>query len=399
MAVMHLTSETLPIELRGLCCVNERDVPRLFATIWTEIFRVKIATSTRRRELADIDAFYHHVDILMGRDVLDHILAKRDFASLKHCLLGWFGTLKNETVVRKVDRRMRWETTLKFVSDILFAAATMCEAEALLAELPRAMEVLKGISPNPVRENMGIRSLPVIVIEELYDIFNPRSPRNPFKSEGLKWRNLLIFLLLVRLGIRKGESMLLKLGDYREELDISTSRQVGWITIEGTADYDPRWEAADLKNVGAIRQIGIERELLELIDLYEINFRPRTNHRFLLMSQKNGPLAQRTITDIFDRADAQLSETALKAMSLLGIANVTPHQLRHTCAVQKLREFMDEGNDEDTAISRLRVTFGWSRESEMPRHYAAAYYAEPSNQLWDRTFENFVATLKSAMGD
>ncbi|HTP27651.1 MAG TPA: hypothetical protein VMK12_18620, partial [Anaeromyxobacteraceae bacterium] len=58
-----------------------------------------------------------------------------------------------------------------------------------------------GRSKRPQRP----RGLPAAVIEDLYDLVLPESPRNPFRTDVLRWRNYVIVLLLLHQGLRRGE--------------------------------------------------------------------------------------------------------------------------------------------------------------------------------------------------
>jgi integrase len=67
-----------------------------------------------------------------------------------------------------------------------------------------------------------IRALPSTVVLDLYEIFRPDSPRNPFKTEAIRWRNLVIFMLLLRLGLRRGKAALLNVNSFKEDFNFTT---------------------------------------------------------------------------------------------------------------------------------------------------------------------------------
>ncbi|MQX96120.1 hypothetical protein GHK03_07920 [Sinorhizobium medicae] len=92
---------------------------------------------------------------------------------------------------------------LRYAGNTSGARAAAVEAKVLRLETLYRQLVPK--TPPP-----PIRALPPLVIEDLYEIFKPDSPRNPFKTETLRWRNLLVFMLLLRLGLRRGEGALLR---------------------------------------------------------------------------------------------------------------------------------------------------------------------------------------------
>ncbi len=49
---------------------------------------------------------------------------------------------------------------------------------------------------------------------------------------------------------------------------------------------------------------------------------------------------------------------------------------------------------EDEALSKLRVFFGWSHESEMPRHSAWAYWESELGRIWSDAFDEHVEVLR-----
>ena len=77
---------------------------------------------------------------------------------------------------------------------------------------------------------------------------------------------------------------------------------------------------------------------------------------------------------------------------------MTAHDLRHTCAVYRLSRYLACGDTMDTAIDKLRVFFGWSKTSPMPRHYARAYFETALAEVWNDNYDTFVETLRSLEG-
>ncbi len=97
------------------------------------------------------------------------------------------------------------------------------------------------------------------------------------------------------------------------------------------------------------------------------------------------------------RADASLSQSARELLiDQRGRkhAKFTAHDLRHTCAVTRLNALRKHGVAEDEALSKLRVFFGWSQGSQMPRHYARAYWERELGRIWNDAFDEHVDALK-----
>jgi integrase len=102
------------------------------------------------------------------------------------------------------------------------------------------------------------------------------------------------------------------------------------------------------------------------------------------------------INSIFDTLSKNLSESAKAALwDLRGKKKVTPHDLRHTCAVVRLTEFLDAGESMDVALAKLRAFFGWITDSEMPLHYSRAYFEDRLATVWDSRFDAHLDHLKS----
>lgn len=59
---------------------------------------------------------------------------------------------------------------------------------------------------------------------------------------------------------------------------------------------------------------------------------------------------------------------------------------------------MESGIDLDTATNKLRVFFGWSATSAMPRHYARAYFESESADVWTDSYDTFVSALREIDG-
>jgi integrase len=232
------------------------------------------------------------------------------------------------------------------------------------------------------------------VINDLYAIFDPGSARNPFKTKKQRWRNLLLFMLLLRLGLRRGEAGLLPADAIKDDTDLTSGKQVTWINVEPTTDEDPRYEQPGLKTALSRRQLPVPQEIVLLTDMYVQNYRERTHYPQLLMSQKRRPLSLRMISEVFEVATEALSDAALKSLQKQGLTSVSCHDLRHTCAVVRMRRYQEAGDDLDRAMEKLRVFFGWTPESDMPRLYARAYFETDLAEVWNEKFDQFVDTVR-----
>jgi integrase len=391
------SSPIVPAALSSSLCTRPSGLPRFWAAIWSDVFKGSIEPSTRRGHLAALERLYEAVRRQRGADCLDRLLAEADGDTLEDCLVGFLAQLRNEAAVDGFDRAPTWSTSVSFVTDVLRLAgpASGKRASEIQAKLLRLETLYRQLRPNPKAPPPPIRALPPSVIEDLYEIFNPDSPRNPFKTKTQRWRNLLIFMLLLRLGLRRGESALLLTNSFKEDFDPSTGKTVTWLDVQQTGDDDPRYEEPSLKTANSRRQLPVQQELLHLAK-YVRTLRGAVNYPHLLISQKSRPLSLRSISEVFETATVSLSRNARKSLEKQGLSTVSCHDLRHTCAVVRMRRYQDAGNDVDRAQEKLRLFFGWSPESHMPRLYARAYFETSLDEVWSEKFDTFVDALRRA---
>ena len=315
---------------------------------------------------------------------------------------GFLSTLRNESAIEGIDREQTWQTALRFVSDVVnhIGRSDGSAFATVQARLMRLNVLYGQIAPKSDRPPAPIRALPAVVIEDLYAVFQPESERNPFRTASARWRNYLIFLLMLHMGLRRSEVLLLPVDAVKDDFDPATGEVRYWINITENpyANVDPRSQAPSIKTSPSRRQLPLSQELVHLTDLYTQNYRGKPSHTFLFNSQKQAPLAAQSLADVFVSATACLSDRARKALSDQGKDGVEGHDLRHTAAVVRLARYVDHGHDLETAIGKLRRFFGWSMTSKMPRHYAAAYFETRLSEVWNESFDSFVDTLRDLAG-
>jgi len=209
-----------------------------------------------------------------------------------------------------------------------------------------------------------------------------------------------VFLLLLHLGLRRGEALILPADAVKDDYDPVSGELRYWLNVDETPydDEDPRYDAPGLKTEHSRRQLPVSREIVTVADVVVTSYRGRPGHAYLLTSQKGGPLAARSLHEVFERVTGHLSGRARRALADRGSAGVSAHDLRHTCAVHRLRRYLNGGDDMDKAIEKLRVFFGWSEASEMPRHYARAYFETGLAEIWNEHYDAYVETLRSIEG-
>lgn len=389
--------------LDGPIAVAANFVPRFWATIWSDVLKADHADATRISSLSAVDRLYLSAENQLGIDRLDSIIASLDFDELEGVFGGFLTQLRNESQVAAIVRHDTWKSALAFIDDVVSHLSPTSEKHVadLSGRLLRLRRLYAQLAPSPPKTPNPIRALPALVVEDLYEIFNPQSPRNPFRTEALKWRNYMIFLTLLHLGLRRGEILILPANAINEDFDYATNRPSHWINVTGTPEedtLDPRASKPSIKTAASHRQLPVSNEVIRIVDRYVDNYRGRPNHPFLINSQKMKPLAKQSLADVFGAASKSLSDRSLKLLAAVRRSSVTPHDLRHTAAVLRLTKYRNSGLDLDTAIEKLRVFFGWSVESAMPRHYAKAYFESALSDVWDDSFDSFVDILRGIDG-
>jgi len=400
MPCLKLRHPSLPPSLAGWILTDQHGRPRYWPTIWLEMAHARASSRTQQVHLGALDRLYASAEAQLGTGRLDNILAAGDLDALEDVLAGFLGKLRNDGLISRADRSGAWRTALRFVGDILRLrrSSSVAEMSELEAGLRRLERMYGQLSPTPPSTRAPLRALPALVIEDLWEQLDPTSPRNPFRSAPLRWRNLLIFLLLLHLGLRRGEVGLLPANAIKDEFDPSTGAGRYWINVEPSPDFDPRYEAPGLKTETARRQLPVSREVLKVHEIYVQNYRAKGRHPFLITSQQARPLSLRAFGYVFETITTNLTSPARRALENRRLNSVSAHDLRHTAAVLRLHRYVEAGNDLPTAIEKLRVFFGWAHGSEMPRLYARAYFEPTLADVWHDSFDRFVDTLRQVEG-
>ena len=378
--------------LLGPYCADPFGVPRYSATIWIDFLNGHLASSTRGKYAAAANALYHQAERMAPPIDLDAALLSADLSSLEAVL-----SANLLSGADSLNGQSRWRLSKQFVFSILENVVRSDTAE-LGRELRRIKRLYAQLRPPGRRPNVRLRAIPAVALEELYEVFRPDSVRNPFRTDALKWRNFVILLVLTQLGLRKGEVLSLSVSALQTEFDEKAGGLRHWLSIDGSLlQQDTRARQASLKNGPAMRQLPISLALLTALDTYVSQFRGDPPHAFLFSSLQDGPLAASTLDQIIATAVDCLSVDAVDAIRRHADGKLSAHSFRHTAAVIRLQRFMSSGMEHDEAIRRLRPFFGWSRDSEMPFHYARAYFDPRYAQLWDEDFEASLAALREGV--
>lgn len=401
MATRNLISEALPTSLQRPVLLTALGVPRYWATVYELSFLPHLSDKTTRTQLQAIDALYLHVEERYGANVLDEIIATLDFDRLLESLEAFYLRERNLAVQTGIDRRLRWSSVKHFIEETITRVAQADDGAVhkVRRRLRRLISQLTNLHPNPVKQTKtAIRAVPSDALSELYDIFDPHSPRNPYRDEKRRWRNHCLFLALLHQGLRRGEALLLPTNPIKSGIDDQTLRTRYWLNVQNLyGEEDPRYcDRPSIKNDYSIRQIPVSDEVAARFQIFCDNYRGISPYPQLFLNSSGHPLGARSVSKIFKVASSELSAAAKRSLEdAMRMPKVTAHDLRHTCAVVRLYHYRTSGIAEEEALQKLRAFFGWTFESTMPRLYARAYYERHVSEIWNKSFDSHVDALRS----
>ncbi|MDG4719715.1 MULTISPECIES: site-specific integrase [Thalassospira] len=405
MPTIVINSPHLPNHLLGALSADTDGVPRYWIIVWLDSLKPKLAKSTRRRYCRHLNTFYDYSEELYGRRTFDRAISDLDFDQIETILSGYLYRLRNLQKHESSGNHAHdiWNTCTAFLFDLLNYLVPQSydnKVGELFERLKHRVNLYDQLTLSAHARPTSAKVLPAAVLTELCEIFNPNSSSNPFRTEKQRWRNYLIFHLLTSLGVRRSELLLLTTTSVKQDTFYGSNgcQTKTWISIEppNVKIRDPRHTEPSLKTSFSARNIPVNSELTAIHDTYLRNFRTRSPYPYLLTSRNGLPLSTARVNSVFARAKENLSNNALNC-----IANGTPlspHALRHTAAVYRIRKHIDQGDSLEIAVEKLRVFFGWAPTSQMPRLYARAYFESSHQDVWSENFDRFIHGLRLTLG-
>jgi len=399
--VFQVRLPEIPQRLRGTLLMDGYGLPRYWATVWAQLALADLAELTRLGKLHAIERLYAYADELFGVGALDDALAGLDEARLGTVLEGWFVAIRNQPRITSSDQE-RWRAGLDFVVTVTTWLGQGTRHENRLARLDarwQRLNLLYGQLQIQRRHRTNMLSaLPAVVVEAMYAILDPESDTNPFKGVRTRWRVFTAFVLMLHQGLRRGELLLLNANAIKSGLDARQQRRRYWLNVseQGRVDTDFRYSRPGIKTADSIRQVPASELTANLVQSYVDNYRGRPDHPYLLNAQTNTPLSTESLTKLFARVSVALPAAVLAELEdRTGKTSVTPHDLRHTCAVVRLNQLLSQGDSMDEALQKMRTFFGWSRTSDMPTHYARAVFEDRLAAVWNNVFDDRVSVLRA----
>lgn len=212
MTIIHLTFPAGSTE-RVIVATDPNGLPRYWAAVWGLLFLGHLAETTAQKKLRDLDDFYGAADASQYNGYLDDVLAKFDVDALGTALEAYFISLKNRPIVTGALEK-RWQTVLKFCRDIVLWRAnsdkTLGQFKRIEGRLNKLEMLYSQLRIQKTKRATKLRSLPADVVSALYVLLDPSTSENPFKRESVRWTVFIAFLLLLLMGLRRGELTLLR---------------------------------------------------------------------------------------------------------------------------------------------------------------------------------------------
>ncbi|MFZ6048076.1 tyrosine-type recombinase/integrase [Pseudomonas sp. CR3202] len=193
----------------------------------------------------------------------------------------------------------------------------------------------------------------------LLELANPEGERNPWSGTYIRIRNQLIINMIIGLGIRRSESLGMRVPDINP--------RTGEVMILRRPDDidDPRSSEPNTKTRD--RVLPLTPELYKLISEY-LRLRHqivRGSHDFLLVANSGRPLSKSELNRLFRPLD-----------TLLEGPKLTPHVLRHTYFENLAEDLHSSGHTETQILYYLRRLGGWSETSDSPLRYTKRFVQE-----------------------
>jgi integrase len=363
-----------------------------------------LAPSSKRKLLSHVEALYQFCEQLRGYGVLDDALFRVDIEMLGELLEAYFISIRNLPNINE-STQLKWQTAFRFVSDVILRLSKsnlpISQLQQIKVRLEQLQVLYSQLRIGKKRTQDILRALPSGVVEALYAMLDPEAPTNPFRDNTARWRAYLVFVLLLHLGLRRGELLILSSDAIKHGFDSRLGGNRYWLSVvENPYEHeDQRFSTPSIKTVDSVRQIPVSELTARIVQVYVENYRGKPAHSYLMNSQRGSPLSAESVTKLFQKITAALPTSALQELKdRTGKTTISAHDLRHTCAVVRLNQLLNQGDSMDLALQKMRTFFGWARSSDMPRKYARAVFEDRLASVWNNTFDDRVAILRAIPG-
>lgn len=404
MPYKQFSKTVLPVSLRKPVLVDSNGLPRYWVLVWSSLFTHNLKETTIKVKLSHLESLYEFADNLKGYGFLDDIITTVDVSQIGDLLEAFFINLRNQEKLTEATEK-KWQTCYGFIKDLTtqISKNNMGSNKYSILELKlnKLSFLYSQLKIQKTKKPDILRSLPTEVVKFLYEMLDPYQElkTNPFKRNLSRWNAFLTFICMLHIGLRRGEALLLQVNAVKSSYDVIQGRTRFWINVKSLEieDYiDARHNKPDIKTTDSIRQIPISELTANLIRAYTDNYRGKPPHPFLFNTQRNTALSHESLTNYYQKISSNIPKNIILVLkNRTGKTSVTPHDLRHTCAVVRLGQFLENGDTVELAMPKMRVFFGWSRDSNMPSKYARAVFEDRISGVWTNVFDERVALLRN----
>ncbi len=185
MKQIRLNSPLVPPSLHGTVGCDDRHIPHFWLTRWTQLSLFAHAMSTRETATRALVRLYATAYEVNGTS-LDITMTSLDFPKIRMCLNSHLQKLNNDATRRKVNLTKHWAWCITFLEYVLECLGKLEDDRWLdIRSQVRLLQTAYGNFSLDGRDKQPapLRSLPSTVVSDLYEIFDPGSARNPFRSK------------------------------------------------------------------------------------------------------------------------------------------------------------------------------------------------------------------------
>lgn len=385
---------------------DSNEIPYLAPYIYQTMILARFKDSTKNKKLRCIDYFYDFINVTFGING-DVFIFKNDLQLTFKCFQAFFIHLENKYLDNYEKAYELWTINVTYWEKLEFLRlqhASKKDLSNLKEKFYKIQELLSYLKKPQPKKSLKIRDVGQELIAFLDENLIPGSSWNPFKNIHVQWTYYIAYLILSMTGVRRGELLNLTQNDIGTGTYFHTIERIykrkNWINIiENNINNDTRYSTPSLKNKNAIRQIPINNELYDLIQIYIEGFRPKSNSPFLLISLYKIPLSAESLDKTFKKLSISLPSDQLgKLNKIHNLDSFTPHNLRHTAATSDLNHLMSE-NTEENSFHILRTIYGWNANSAMPKHYAVNSYKNKYEERIQTFNSDRIEKIKRIIGN
>jgi integrase len=260
--------------------------------------------------------------------------------------LDWF-TLDQLSTVKESDRAA-YESARKRMLDAIGARVPTSHVRP-------GEDARQGLAPE--------------TLTKLLSVIDRSSLENPWKDDDIRLRNQLLIMMLLQLGIRRGEVLGIRI----EHIDL---RQNSVLIVRAADDpADPRKYQPNTKTRD--RKLPLSDDLADMLHHYITRVRNKVEgarfHSFLFVAHDTGrPMSLPAFAKVFHTLRGKVADLP---------DDLCGHMFRHTWN-DRFSELMDSHGASEENEKKLRsYLMGWSETSETAARYTRRYTKRCATEL------------------